>query len=731
MNSVQQLTFMTTATGVAVSVAIVLTVIAISAYSWSRSGYSLTHGLQELLRVVIVILIAVLFNQPEWVEEFRPETKPAIAILYDDSRSMETQDVAMHEATRSIMSRREAIAPLTETETWQKLARRFDVVVEPIVQNTEESGTNLYDPLHNVSDRVKNLLGVVLISDGDWNTGKPPVEAASRLRLQKIPVYTVAAGSENRLPDIELTAVDLPTIGVAGKSVRIPFTIESSLPREYLTTVTATTSSGETLTKDVRVAPAGKTSDAIVWNPLTEGNFTVTLEVPQHTDELILDNNARTAPISIREEKLRVLIVESVPRWEYRYLRNALSRDPGVEVSCLLFHPGLSKTGGGSSDYIKQFPASIEEIAPYDVVFLGDVGVEPDQLTTEQCELIKGLIEKQASGLILMPGWQGRHSTLIDSPLGELYPVQLDPLQEGGWGSRTASILELTETGRRSLLTRLADTAEENLQIWETLPGFQWYAAVVRAKAGTETLAVHGDMSNEYGRLPLLVTRTYGAGKVLFMGTDGAWRWRKGVEDQFHYRFWGQVIRWMAYQRNMAKGENMRLFYTPEQPEVRNTLSLTAHVMSDSGEPLSKGDVIARIKAPSGKLETVRLQSEGAEWGVFRGQFTTSEAGAHQVTLASGQTSTTLQTEVYVQGQALELIGKPARPDVLEEIARMTDAAMVGPNEVERIVQSLSTLPQPPLSVRRLQLWSHPAIAGVVVVLLGIFWVWRKATGLV
>ena len=45
------------------------------------------------------------------------------------------------------------------------------------------------------------------------------------------------------------------------------------------------------------------------------------------------------------------------------------------------------------------------------------------------------------------------------------------------------------------------------------------------------------------------------------MGTDGAWRWRKGVEDKYHYRFWGQVVRWMAYQRNMAKGETMRLYY--------------------------------------------------------------------------------------------------------------------------------------------------------------------------
>ena len=70
-----------------------------------------------------------------------------------------------------------------------------------------------------------------------------------------------------------------------------------------------------------------------------------------------------------------MLVVESYPRWEYRYLRNALSRDPGVELSCLLFHPGLTKPGGGNKDYIKAVSRpGCDELSKFDVVFLGDVG---------------------------------------------------------------------------------------------------------------------------------------------------------------------------------------------------------------------------------------------------------------------------------------------------------------------------------------------------------------------
>lgn len=732
MNVDQRLSFLTTPGAVAVSVLVVLLTAAISFWSWRRGGYRPLHGLQELLRVGIVTLVAVLFNQPEWVEEYRPDEQPTIAILWDQSHSMQTCDVLPATGRDgAAVSRAEAIEPWTAAAAWARLDERFRVVSEPFSAPPAATSTDLSTPLAAAPDRFPNLTGVVLLSDGDWNAGPPPIEAATRLRLRGVPVFTVAVGSPTRLPDVELTNLDLPTFGIAGKAVRIPFTIDSSLPREYLTTVALKTSDGQTLTKDVRIAPMGRTSDSISWKPEAVGDYTVTIEVPRHSDETIHDNNVKSAPIAIRQERLQVLVIESYPRWEYRYLRNALSRDPGVEVSCLLFHPGLSKPGGGSKDYIKQFPAGIEELSKYDVVFLGDVGLEDGQLTEEQCTLLKGLVEHQASGLVFMPGFQGRQFSLLDTPLSELYPVLLDESQPGGWGSRSPGHFELTEHGRRSLLTKLADTPDENLQVWEDLPGFQWYAPVLRAKAGTETLAVHGEMANEYGRLPLLVTRTYGAGKILFMGTDGAWRWRKGVEDLYHYRFWGQVVRWMAYQRNMARGETMRLYYTPDQPQIRQTLAFNAHVMEQSGEPLAAGDVIARITAPSGAAQTVRFAPEGEGWGVFQGRYVPTEAGQHELILACQQTGARLEAKFFVQGDAAEQVGKPARPEVLEEISRITRGRTVTLADREEIIRSLASLPLPPPSVRRLQLWSHPLTAAVIVIALGAFWIWRKATGLI
>ncbi len=704
----------------------------LSVIAWRRSGYRKSILALESLRLALVAIAGLLINQPEWVEEYRPTEKPAIAVLWDDSASMGTRDVLEgDEKARLAVTRRAAIAPLMSESTWASLAERFDVAIQPFSGESGGGSSNLFDPLAGAPEKVGRLIGVVLASDGDWNAGQPPVEAAARLRLKGIPVVAVPVGRRDRLPDVELLSLDAPTFGVAGKTVRIPFTIESSLPRDYLTTVKLKTSDGDEVTKEVRVAPQGRTTDSIVWKPRDIGDFTATLEVPQHGEETIADNNRLTAPISIREEKLRVLVIESFPRWEYRYLRNALSRDPGVEVSCLLFHPGLNKVGGGNKDYIKEFPTGLDELAEYDVVFLGDVGLDEGQLTTEQCHLLRGLVEQQASGLVFMPGMQGRQFSLLETDLKDLYPVVLDDSQPGGWGSRLPNQFELTELGRRSLLTKLADSQDDNIEVWDTLPGFQWYAPVLRAKAGAEVLCVHQEATNQYGRMPLLATQTFGAGKVLFMGTDGAWRWRKGVEDKYHYRFWGQVVRWMAYRRNMAKGETMRLYYTPDQPSLRQTLMLSANVMEKNGEPLGKGDVVARIEAPSGAAETVRFASTGEEWGAFAGRFTTKEPGKHKVMLSCRQTGDALEASFFVQGQTSEPVGRPARPEVMEEIARVTHGAVLPPGDMTKVLDYLARLPEPPASVRRVRLWSHPVTAGSVIVLLGAFWIGRKAVGLI
>ncbi|MCE2400035.1 hypothetical protein J4G08_04010 [Candidatus Poribacteria bacterium] len=701
-------------------------------FAWHRSGYRTRIGWLELLRFVLVCLVIVTLNQPEWLESQPPEQRSTLAILWDKSNSMLTRDIIDdQDAAAKRKNRAETIQPLMSEDVWKSEEdTELNVVFEPFssLLDPAEEATDINAGLSHVLDNHSNLRGVVLLSDGDWNIGDSPVKAATRFHMKGVPVFTVGVGSAVPLPDLELVSIDAPTYGVTKKQLRIPFVVRNTLGQDRDVHLTLSIDDVPTTTKTITVSAMGQAQDNMAWTPQETGNYDLTLRIAKDIRELIPENNELSAPISIRKEQLKVLVIESYPRWEYRYLRNALERDAGVDVTCLLFHPKLPQSGGGRG-YIKRFPDA-RELSKFDVVFLGDVGIAPEQLTVEQAQDLRQLVSAQAAGIVFLPGRSGAQDSLTTGPLADLYPVVLDPATPNGVGSSVQGYFSLTEPGQRSLLTRLGDTDLDNSDVWRALPGFFWYAGVKRAKAGTEILAVHDQVATVSGRVPLIVTKTYGTGKVLFMGTDSAWRWRHGVEDRYHYRFWSQVARWMAYRRQMAQGESIRLFYSPDRPHVDDVLTLNVNVMDNVGGPLDRGTVTVQAIAPSGKTETIRLQP-GIEdaLGLFVGTFVPKESGNYRLVATSSETGASVQTDLSVQGLNREQQGRLARFDVLEEIAKITKGKLVPIGEVSTLLDHLAALPEPEPIIKRTRIWAHPLWGGLIILLLGLFWVARKMAG--
>ncbi len=692
----------------------------------------------EILRFVIVGIVVMLLWQPEWRTVIRPDTKPKIAILWDDSRSMETLDaelppMLMQPSDKSAVVAREDWAKrVMDSDLWETLRSggANELLVQSFASPAKEglSGTDLSFPLSDLLERETNLRAVVMMSDGDFNLGDPPVGAAQKYRLRGVPIFTIPVGTETRLPDLDLLRVTAPTYGIVGENVQIPFTIRSSLDRQVRTIVRLKDESGRERTKSIVLAPNTETYDSILWKLEKEGSSTLTLSIPVEDGELVSVNNTHTFTINGKPEQIRVLVVESLPRWEYRFLRNALSRDPGVELSCLLLRPGLG--AGVGTDYIEKFPETLEELGKFDVVFIGDVGIGPDQLTEEQVGRIRGLVEEQASGVVFMPGPQGNQKTLVDSALSDLLPVVLDEKKPEGFSETLATPLNLTTEGRESLLTLLGDSEEENPDIWKRLPGFFWHAPVVRAKGGTQVLAVHANRRNSYGQVPLMVTKTAGSGKVLFMGIDSAWRWRRGVEDLYHYRFWGQVARWMSYQRNMAAGQRVRMFFTPERPEPGAMVSLKANAFDGNGAPLKEGTVSIDITSPDGTVQRVELEKNESEWGAYSGRFRVDFPGEWKLrAITSSAPDLPTLTTIISQGVDLEKTGQPAKFGVLEEISRVSRGRSILPDQLRDLVNEINALPEPRPLENRIPLWSHWAVMLLIVFLTGVFWAGRKLNG--
>lgn len=692
----------------------------------------------ELLRLLLVGLLIFTLLKPEKIVREKLVSSPLVAILADRSGSMETQDVPLSDNT--VATRAEWLQGQLDTEFWGELEDRYKVeVVDFGVANPEDDnpGTDINTPLNDLVSRYDNLRAVLMLTDGVYNQGENPALAAgSVLRQKDIPVYTVGVGSDRHLPDLELIDVRAPTFGFLEETISLPFTVESQLDREIKTQVILSDPDGNKIAHtDITLPPGESVQDSVLLEPKKKGIFNYTVSVPLQTGETFDDNNKREFEIEIKQEPLRVLVIDSLPRWEYRFLRNALSRDPGVNVSCLLFHPDLPTESGAGPDYIDAFPDKREALSQFDVIFLGDVGVGEGQLTTEQCDMIKAVVEQQASGLVFLPGALGNQARLKGTGLYGLNPVELDSDNPGGTGFEAQSRLLLTARGRGHFLTKLHPDPDTNSRIWKNLPGFYWYAPVYKARSGSTVLAKHETARGKTGGyVPLLVTRPAGYGKTLFMGTDAAWRWRRGVEDTFHYRFWSQIARWMAHQRHLQDQDGIRFFYSPENPKRGQDVLLHATVFDKTGYPVARQSATVEatiLNERTGQSLVMELEGEEGDWGVFTGTFTPTQGGKYTVDILCEAAGRKTKANFTVQAPVLEQTGKPIALQSLRELSQVTGGRSVDVAGLSRVFSGMNDLPQRRSSDDVYRLWSDARWAGLIILLFVVYWIFRKLMGMI
>jgi len=180
----------------------------------------------------------------------------------------------------------------------------------------------------------------------------------------------------------------------------------------------------------------------------------------------------------------------------------------------------------------------------------------------------------------------------------------------------------------------------------------------------------------------------------------------------------------------MAAGQRIRLFFTPERPEPGSTVTLNANAFDANGAPLKDGVVAVDITSPDGKTQRTELQKNESEWGAYTGRFKIDLPGAWKLkATVFGASDLPTETTILAQGVEIEKTGQPARPGVLEEMAKVSRGRSILADQLPDLIGEIDALPEPRPLENRIPLWSHWATLVVLVLLLGTFWVGRKLNG--
>ncbi len=188
---------------------------------------------------------------------------------------------------------------------------------------------------------------IVLLSDGQTTEGEPLSKAAELAKRKGVPLFAIGLGSAEPARDIELTELLVDDVVFVDDAVRFQaklsargFAGEKALVRlrELEPGSKDPLSGGEIDKKEVELPTDGQPKRVeLVHHPKTTGERTFVIEVDKLPRELQTDNNRIERVVNVRKEKLRVLVVDSEPRYEFRYLKNYLERDETIDLNVVLF----------------------------------------------------------------------------------------------------------------------------------------------------------------------------------------------------------------------------------------------------------------------------------------------------------------------------------------------------------------------------------------------------------
>jgi uncharacterized membrane protein len=706
-------------------------------------------GLVWAMQSLLLALILFLLWQPALTVAELKSQQNIIAVLVDDSRSMAEADSGSDKRTTR---EAEAVKALEQPNTsgggiLPGLQRRFQTRLyrmdRGVAQVPKLQDLQPIAPATHINDSLKQLVAetselpvgaIVLLSDGAENTGGIDADTINALRNRRLPVHTIGFGKEQATRDVEMDEVTLGTRALAQARMKGTVAFHQHGYAGAKTALTVRDGDKLLASRDVVFGPEGTMqTETIFFNAGAPGVKTVRVALEPLEGEESVANNSTSRLVNVNGDKRRILYVEGEPRWEYKFIRRAAEDDPELQVVSMLrttenkiYRQGISDP----KELQDGFPVNAEDLFRYDGIILGSV--EAGYFTPKQQELLREFVDRRGGGLLFLGG----RFSLADggwaaSSVSDLLPTFL-PNSRGSF-HRDPATAELTPAGADSVVTRLVDDPTKNAERWKKLPYMMDYQGAGTPKPGATVLA---ELNSGRGRLPLLVTESYGRGRTAVMATSGTWRWQmsSALGDPSHDLFWQQLLRWLAGDspgRVVASTPTERLLDDGH-------LRLTATVRDKQFELAPDAHVVAHLIGPQGESALIDMAPAANDPGTFQADWTAENQGAYVVEVSASRGQGTgaedLGRDVLTFERAdgvAENFHTEQNRELLQKLSSQTGGRYWRADDLGRLPTDIS-YSEAGISVRDTkELWNMPIVFLTLLGLLSGQWLMRRKWGVI
>lgn len=590
------------------------------------------------LKTAALLLVLFLIFRPTLEYSDASTARQRLLAVVDDSRSMRLKDSLQGKerlrAAKDLLLQDGLLDGLPEFEVeLAALSNPQGRLSRAELEKLEANGgsSDLEAALREaaLARGADRLAGVILLSDG--------ADAARSASEQPLaaPVFSVGLGSdappESAARDLIVASVRSDEFARTESVFTVLVEIRGAGPRaaDEPETAEIRIRRGDTVvaSAEVRVPQRGRIEEAALhFTPKEEGLEQYTVELEALDQEATAENNRWSFSVQVRGQKIRLLLLDGVLRLEFKFLKLALLKDPGIELAAMALtsRDRLLQQGG---DLAQGFPSSRQGMRRYDAIVLGDI--PPGFFTAEQVEDLKRYVSEDGGGLLMIGGTSSFESgAWAGTALEHLLPFSLG---EGGLGHENTPLWMFAtfEGKRHPVFHGCLEYFEGGGDL--KLPHLEGASRIARLKPGAALLAAGAGAS--LTAVPLLAVQRYGEGKCAGFTADTTWRWYlelkgQGLESPYH-RFWGQLLRWLARtEKRIPDLENPLMVWTDKRnyaPGERVEVSVRA-LPSGQGEPEAVPVLVSRAEPGGGdsEAEARRLEcrrSPGEE-PLWRGNFT-------------------------------------------------------------------------------------------------------------
>jgi hypothetical protein len=567
--------------------------------------------------------------------------------------------------------------------------------------------------------------GIVLISDGIDNSASQNYGTILRdLASRNIPVFTIPIGLPNP-DDISLRNLIMQEVAYSGDKVPVRIQFQSKGYEKRNARLSVHLNDRRVSSRVIKIK-GGIQFEEIDFNVdvYEKGAARIEVIIEPFDNEVSTENNRMARSIRVVNEKVNVLYLEGNARWEYRYLRAILKRDPRINATFIATNVG-PEVARNSTEHIERFPNERQDAYQYDLVILGDV--DASFFSDEELGVLEELIRDRGASLIMLCGPMHSPGSYAGTPVETMLPVRFE--DDAEWVPITETVYPvLTPEGMTSQVMTLENDAEVNDRVWSRMAPMDQLPPLLSVKPGATLLAMLSDNTDRDQAYPLVAWQRYGTGKCMSIASDRLWRLRYRAGDKYHWRVWSQCIQFMTLSRLMGEHKRVRLETDRSVYTVDDQCRLYAHVLDDEYEPTLQPsfDVYLSNMEVGQERQRITLRPDKSQSGLYEGYFTPPKTGRYRVEPSEEDRTTSNSTEFQVTKFSKELIETNARPEHLKRISKLTGGKSLTISELPSLTSLLKDRTVTTTTRSERPLWDNGLIALLLVLLLGSEWIFRR-----